>query len=344
MLPSTRVIFSGLLKHDRSCLARAITLVESTRMEHREQAEFLLRSLMDSTQSRIFSSSSLRIGIAGPPGAGKSTLIESLGLHILGEGSGRLAVLAVDPSSSRTGGSILGDKTRMGTLSQHPRAYVRPTPARGFLGGVARATHEVVQLCEGAGYGTVLVETVGLGQSETAVETCVDCTVLVLPPASGDELQGVKKGIVECADIVVVNKADGRLEDAARLAAAEYRNALSLSSGKHASLWVPVVLTTSAATGSGVGELWETLGKLRSALGDRVKDRRREQCEEWMWSDFREGVVSWAEQNPGVMKESLLQGSLMEQGKASPRGAARALLEVFMKKGASSRSTDVRKE
>lgn len=332
MQPSTKLLLQGLLAHDRSSLSRAITLVESTSKVHHDQAGYLLDILHSSTLSPpIKTQPRVRIGIAGPPGAGKSTLIDSLGLHILKVISpGRLAVLAVDPSSSRTGGSILGDKTRMGALSQHPRAFVRPTPARGFLGGVSRATHEAILLCEGAGYGTVVVETVGLGQSETAVETCVDCTVLVLPPASGDELQGVKKGIVECADIVVVNKADGRLVDAARAAAVEYRNALSLSHGKHGETWVPRVITASAATGEGVDELWKTILDLQRALGERLLERRRAQSEEWMWCDFKERVLGWAQGLPRVVEEANRHKALFEKGKGVPREAARALFNELL--------------
>jgi len=331
MLPHTRRLVSGLLQGDRASLSRAITLVESMLPAHRAEAELLLQAvLQERTAAHAAAPPTVRVGIAGPPGAGKSSLIEALGLCILGESpSARVAVVAVDPSSSRTGGSILGDKTRMGALSAHPRVYIRPSPARGFLGGLARATHEVVQLCEGAGYGTVLVETVGLGQSETAIEAAVDCTVLVLPPAAGDELQGVKKGIVECADLIVVNKADGSLENAALNAAVEYRNALGLSRGKHGSAWAPRVLTASAATHAGVPQLWGAVQDFLAAMAPALAARRRAQAEEWMWGDFREAVVKAAEGHPRVREQAERQRELISRAATTPRSAARELLRAL---------------
>jgi LAO/AO transport system kinase len=308
---------------------------------HRREADLLLSSLLGSSSASLAPTSSssgypsplpsLRIGVAGPPGAGKSSLIESLGLHLLCQPplSARLAVVAVDPSSSRTGGSILGDKTRMGGLAVHPRAYVRPSPTRGYLGGVARATHEVIQLCECAGYSTVLVETVGLGQSETAVEAVVDCTLLVLPPSAGDELQGMKKGIVECADVVVVNKADGALEAIARSSAAEYRSALRLGHAKHGPAWAPRVLTASAATGQGVPELWLALRDFAAAMAPQLLQRRRAQGEEWMWGDFREAVLAAAEARPEVLAEVGRQRERLGRNQATPRAAAMELLRAL---------------
>jgi LAO/AO transport system kinase len=229
---STQKLLDGLLAGDRVCLARAITLIESTRDDHRAQTEALLDALLAAREVRAAagaaaapggrsSTGSFRIGIAGPPGAGKSSLIEAVGMHLIAQLRRRLAVVAIDPSSSRTGGSILGDKTRMERLAREPDAYVRASPTRGALGGVAQSTHEAILLCEGAGFETVLVETVGLGQSEVAVDGCVDMVWLVLPPTGGDELQGVKKGIVEVVDAIIINKADGALVKPAEVAAAE---------------------------------------------------------------------------------------------------------------------------
>ena len=343
MLPATTSLLRGLLQRDRASLARAITLVESSRVEHRAQAEALLAALLAARAPAPPAGSptprTFRVGVAGPPGAGKSTLIEALGLHILrappAPGAPPLApgvaVLAVDPSSPRTGGAILGDKTRMGTLSAAPGAFVRPSPARGALGGVARATHEAVLLCEGGGYGCVLVETVGLGQSEVAVEGCVDALLLVLPPAAGDELQGLKKGIVEVADVVCVNKADGALRDAARVAAAEYRGALALTAWKHGAAWQPRVLTASAASGEGVQGVWGALCELRAALGERgvLRQRRRAQAEGWMWADFRAALVEAGERDARVLREAEAQGGALAEGTRTPRAAARALLRAL---------------
>ena len=345
MQPLTKSLLSGLLRGDRASLSRSITLVESLLPAHRAEATLLLSALLSPTDAplpplpcpllppTLPQPQSLRLGIAGPPGAGKSTLIEALGLHLLAaHPAARLAVLAIDPSSPRAGGSILGDKTRMGGLAVHPRAYVRPTPARGCLGGVARATHEAVQLCEGAGFRTVLVETVGLGQSETAVEGVVDCTLLVLPPSAGDELQGLKKGIVECADLVLVNKADGALEHIAQASAGEYRSALSLVQGRHndaGAVWAPRVLAVSAAQGRGGGAVWEAGGDFARALGPRLAAQRARQGEEWMWGDFREEVAARAQAHAGVRAQAAAQRRLLEAGATTPRVAAAALLQAL---------------
>jgi LAO/AO transport system kinase len=338
-MPSTAALLKGLLCRDRACLSRAITLVESTRREHREEAQLLLDALLAARPPPppAAAPSTFRVGVAGPPGAGKSTFIEALGLHILREEAGAaaapsgVAVVAVDPSSPRTGGSILGDKTRMGALCAAEGAFVRPSPARGNLGGVARATHEVVALCEGAGFGTVLVETVGLGQSEVAVDGCVDALLLVLPPAGGDELQGLKKGIVEVADVVVVNKADGALRHAAEVAAGEYRNAVALNTWKHGAAWRPRVLTASAAEGRGVAEAWGALSELRAALGaaGALRERRRAQAEGFMWADFRAELVARAEAQRGVAAVARAQGPLLADGLRTPRAAARALMHAL---------------
>ncbi len=241
----------GILSGNRNILSQAITLAESSLPEHYEMSQSVIEKCLPS------SARSVRIGITGVPGAGKSTFIESLGLHIAGEGH-KLAVLAIDPSSRQTKGSILGDKTRMEKLSVHPSAFIRPSPAAGTLGGVARKTRETIILCEAAGFDTIIVETVGVGQSETAVHSMVDFFLLLMLAGTGDELQGIKRGIIEMADIIAINKADGENRLASDRAAVQFRNALSLfplpPSG-----WIPDVVTCSAIENRGIRELWEKI-------------------------------------------------------------------------------------
>lgn len=266
---------AGVSAGDRSALARAITLVESTLAEHRVDAAALLEDLLGDTGD------AQRVGISGVPGVGKSTFIEALGLHLTDAGH-RVAVLAVDPTSARTGGSILGDKTRMPKLSADQAAFVRPTPTGGQLGGVHRSSREVALLCEAAGYDVVLVETVGVGQSETTVAQMVDCFLVLMLAGAGDELQGIKKGILELADIVAVNKADADPQ-AAQSAVADYRRALSLTAPLTPA-WSPPVLSCSALTGDGIAEVWGQVTAHRAATeasGDRDK-RRRDQRVRWM--------------------------------------------------------------
>ncbi|HEY5217222.1 MAG TPA: methylmalonyl Co-A mutase-associated GTPase MeaB, partial [Pseudolabrys sp.] len=238
----------GIRGGDRATLARAITLIESKRADHRKVAHLLVQELLPHTGQAV------RLGITGAPGAGKSTTIDALGTYLTGLGH-KVAVLAVDPSSSRTGGSILGDKTRMARLASDPQAFIRPSPASGTLGGVAAKTRETMLVCEAAGYDVVLVETVGIGQSETAVADMTDFFLVLMLPGAGDELQGLKKGIVELADMIAVNKADGDNIQRANLAAADYRAALNILS-PHSANWSPPVLTYSALTGNGIAELW----------------------------------------------------------------------------------------
>jgi GTPase len=252
---------------DRRALARAITLVESTRSQDRPRAEALLSALLP------YAGQAIRIGIAGPPGVGKSTLIDSLGLHLVSHGR-RLAVLAVDPSSPVSGGSILGDKTRMTELARSPAAFIRPSPTGGRTGGVARRTPDAVTLCEAAGFDTVVVETVGLGQSDTAVADMVDILLLLVAPGGGDSLQGIKRGIMERADLVLVTKADGGQVEEAMRTAAEYRHALHLLRPAAAG-WEPTALTCSALTGTGIAELWQAIDRFRLALGGEGVARRR---------------------------------------------------------------------
>ena len=245
---------------DRAALPKAITLVESTRADHREQAQQLLLDLMPD------SGNAMHVGITGVPGVGKSTTIEALGMYLIEQGH-RVAVLAVDPSSTRTGGSILGDKTRMAQLAVHPDAYIRPSPTSGTLGGVAKATRETIVLLEAAGFDVILVETVGVGQSEVTVANMVDTFVFLTLARTGDQLQGIKKGVLELADIVVVNKADGAHASEAKSAARELTGAIRLIYPRE-TLWRPPVLTMSALHGDGLAELWETVLKHRQVLSD----------------------------------------------------------------------------
>ncbi len=273
---------AGVRAGDRRALARAITLMESSRADHRLAAEALLHDLLP------FAGNSVRLGVTGVPGVGKSTFIEAFGLHLVERGH-RVAVLAVDPSSPRSGGSILGDKTRMEELARDPRAFIRPSPSGGTLGGVARRTREAMLVCEAAGHDVVIVETVGVGQSETAVADMVDMFLLLLVPGGGDELQGIKKGIVELADAIVVTKADGDLAPAAERAARDYRNALHLLAPSGGGWTVPV-LTCSAVAGQGVGAVRETVERHRDAMRatGRVAARRATQAHAWMWNEVSE--------------------------------------------------------
>jgi LAO/AO transport system kinase len=307
---------------DRRALARAITLVESGRAADRSRAEDLLATLLPQTGG------ALRIGISGAPGVGKSSLIEAFGLFLVAAGH-RVAVLAIDPSSPVSGGSILGDKTRMAELARMPAAFIRPSPASGTLGGVARRTREAGLLCEAAGFDTVLVETVGVGQSETAVAEMVDLFLLVLPPAGGDELQGIKKGIVELADIVLINKADGDLLPAAQRAAAAYRAALQMLRQADTSWSVPVLLV-SALRREGFAALWDEITRFRAALGaQRLAARRARQGIAWMWREVDAGLRAALEADRGT---AALMGQLeaaIVAGTLSPVAAARQILEAF---------------
>ena len=304
---------------DRRALARAITLVESTRDDHREQARALLEALMPHTGSAV------RVGISGAPGAGKSTFIEALGVHVADAGH-RVAVLAVDPSSTRSGGSILGDKTRMEQLSRRPDAFIRPSPTGGTLGGVARRTREAMLCCEAAGFDVVFVETVGVGQSEVAVAGMVDLFLLLLAPAGGDELQGVKRGIVELADLVVVNKADGELRAAARRTASDYANALHIvhPSGS----WVPRVLMCSALTGEGIDAVWDVIEEHQhTVLGNGERERRRAaQARDWMWSEVTDTLLDRLRNDERVAALIAPLEQEVEAGAISPAAAAYRIL------------------
>jgi len=268
----------GIRAGDRATLARAITLIESKRGDHRKTAHHLVQELLPLTGRAV------RLGITGAPGVGKSTTIDVLGTYLTGKGH-KVAVLAVDPSSTRTGGSILGDKTRMAQLAVDPHAFVRPSPSSGTLGGVAAKTRETMLVCEAAGYDVVMVETVGIGQSETAVADMTDFFLVLMLPGAGDELQGLKKGIVELADMIAVNKADGDNIERARRAAADYRAALNILTPQ-SSTWSPPVITYSALTQNGIDELWtQVLAHKKKMTGSgELETRRREQQVKWMWT------------------------------------------------------------
>jgi LAO/AO transport system kinase len=310
---------------DRRALARGITLVESTRADHREQTSELLDLLLPDAGD------SIRIGITGVPGVGKSTFIEAFGAHVIDRGH-RVAVLAVDPTSRRSGGSILGDKTRMEELARNESAFIRPSPAGGTLGGVARRTREAMLLCEAAGFDVIFVETVGVGQSETAVADMTDMFLLLLLPGGGDELQGLKRGIVEMADLVLVNKDDGDLADAARRAAAEYSGALHLL-GAGTPDWPVPVATCSALTGKGIGEAWRLVEDFHAAMepAGAIAARRAGQAREWMWSEIREGLIATLKSNRGVAMRLPELEAEVAAGRITPTAAARGLLEAFLK-------------
>jgi len=307
---------------DRAALPRAITLLESTRADHREQAQQLLLELLPD------SGNAHRVGITGVPGVGKSTAIESLGMYLI-EQDHRVAVLAVDPSSTRTGGSILGDKTRMARLAQHADAYIRPSPTSGTLGGVAKATRETVVLLEASGFDVILIETVGVGQSEVAVANMVDTFVLLTLARTGDQLQGIKKGVLELADILVVNKADGDYLAEARKAARELKSALRLIYPRE-TLWLPPVLIMSAMEGTGLTEMWDTVERHRQVLTDagEFEARRRAQQVDWTWQMVRETVLDRVLSNPEVRKIRADVERQIRAGELTPALAAQQILSA----------------
>ena len=316
-----------VLAGERRALARAITLVESTRADHRAAAEDLLARLLPATGR------SIRIGISGPPGVGKSTFIERFGLHVIGAGH-RIAVLAIDPSSKISGGSILGDKTRMAELARAEAAFIRPSPAGGTLGGVARRTREALLVCEAAGFDVTVVETVGVGQSETAVAEMTDLFLLLLHPGGGDALQGIKRGIMELADLLVVNKADGDMAAEAGRTAAEYQNALRLLRHPHPD-WTPRVLQCSGLTGEGVPEVWAEIGRFRQAMegSGRLARRRSDQARAWLWGELSESLVAALKAHRGVAERLPRVEAEVMAGKLTPSAAARSLLAEFLGSG-----------
>ncbi len=309
---------------DRRALARAITNIESTREGDRECGQAVLEALVSKSGHAI------RVGITGPPGVGKSTFIEALGLKLVERGK-RVAVLAVDPSSPVTGGSILGDKTRMERLSVRPEAFIRPSPSGGSLGGVAHRTREVMLLCEAAGYDIVLIETVGIGQSEVAVASMVDFFLVLLLPGGGDELQGIKKGVVELADALVVNKSDGVMREVADRTRAEYAGALQLIRAVDEG-WSPRALTASALEEEGIEEVWAVIEEHRSvceASGSLTR-RRRDQSRAWMWKLIDEGVANAFRSQPGMPEKIQSAEEAVEAQRTTPAAAARDLLAHFL--------------
>jgi LAO/AO transport system kinase len=310
----------GVLAGNRTALGRAITLVESTRPDHQEQAQELLVRLLPKAGD------SHRVGITGVPGVGKSTTIDALG-SMLTDAGHKVAVLAVDPSSTRSGGSILGDKTRMARLAVDPNAFIRPSPTAGTLGGVTRATREAIVIVEAAGYDVVLVETVGVGQSETAVANMVDCFLVLMLARTGDSLQGIKKGVLELADVLAVNKADGPHEKEARAAAAELTKALQLIHPGDAE-WVPPVLTCSAQTGAGLREVWQQVQRHRQVLGasGSLAERRATQQVDWMWATVEDRLLSQFRARDAVRATAKALEAELRAGTITPTLAARKLL------------------
>ena len=319
-MSDTDELVDGVLEGNRRALARLITRIESTRQDHRAEATNAIERLLPDTGK------SIRIGISGVPGVGKSSFIETFGLHLVEQGR-KVAVLAVDPSSPRHGGSILGDKTRVEKLARHSSAYVRPSPSGGSVGGVARRTRETIMAVEAAGFDVVLVETVGVGQSEYAVAGLVDMFVLLVAPGGGDDLQGIKKGIVEMADLLVVTKNDGDLQKAANRAYQDYWSALRMLGGGN-EMWRPEVMRCSAHTGNGIPEVWEKIETFRDAMSGAglIEERRAEQAASWMWDEVTSTLLAEVRKKGGL-------GEKMEAdvrtGKRTPADAAREILKQF---------------
>ncbi|MCP5468312.1 MAG: methylmalonyl Co-A mutase-associated GTPase MeaB [Deltaproteobacteria bacterium] len=318
-------LVTPLLKGDRFALSRAITLVESTRADHREESLQILEQCLP------HSGNSQRIGITGVPGVGKSSFIEAFGLYLVEQGH-RLAVLAIDPSSSRSKGSILGDKTRMTELAHHPSAYIRPSPSAGSLGGVASKTRESILLCEAAGFDIIFVETVGVGQSETLVHSMVDFFLLLMLAGAGDELQGMKRGIMEMADAVLITKADGKNKTAAKQAQAQFKSALHLFAASESG-WQTPVLTCSALEKTGLHEAWTMTQDFfqKTQAGGFFEKRRQEQAEQW----FEESVLTLLQEDflaePKIQKEIKKLKPQVLQGKLTPFHAAHQLSQLYFK-------------
>jgi len=312
-----------VLEGDRRALAQAITLIESNRAEDRDSSRILLEQLVP------HSGKSFRVGISGVPGVGKSTFIESLGNHLIDEGH-KVAVLAVDPSSAISGGSILGDKTRMERLSQRHEAFIRPSPAGDTLGGVARRTRESMLIAEAAGFDIVLVETVGVGQSETMVSRMTDMFLLMLLPGGGDELQGIKRGIVELADMILVNKADGDMQLTAELSVTDYRKALMFMHPRSENWEVPVE-ACSALNGAQTAESWKTMQRFLDNQKEAglIETNRAAQARDWMWNEIRNGLVERLKANPDVAARVKELEAAVTENKLSPTTAADELMDIF---------------
>ncbi len=318
-------VCKAILSGDRRLVAKTITLLESSRDDHQVEGQAILEKLVPETGKAI------RIGVTGPPGVGKSTFIEGLGLYLLEQGL-RVAVLAVDPSSPISGGSILGDKTRMERLAREENAFIRPSPSRGSLGGVAHRTRESLLVCEAAGFDVVIVETVGVGQSEISVRSMSDFFAVLLQPGSGDSLQGIKRGVLELADSLIVNKADGDQMQLAERTRGDFEQALSLLRPK-SSNWVPLVLTVSSLSGVGLEKVWETVmahRKVQVESGE-LASNRRQQDREWMWSLLEEGLLRELRTDPETAERLGVIESEVAERKKTPAAAARTLLEEFRK-------------
>jgi len=316
-----KALAKDLRSGHRAALARAITLIESRRADHQASARELVQALLPATGKAV------RVGITGSPGVGKSTTIDALGMYLIGRGH-KVAVLAVDPSSARTGGSILGDKTRMARLSASDHAFIRPSPSSGTLGGVAAKTREAMLLCEAAGFDVVLVETVGIGQSETAVYDMTDFFLALMLPGAGDELQGIKKGLVELADMIAINKADGDNVKRANTAAAEYRSALHILTPR-SEHWHPPVVTYSALTGTGIAELWQKVLDHRTAMNasGEFAARRREQQVKWMWSMLEGRMMARLRSDAAIRVKVKKTEAEVADGKMTPAVAAEQIAE-----------------
>ncbi len=319
-------LVSRLLAGERRALAQAITLVESTREDHEADGDALLELLLPHAGGAV------RIGISGAPGVGKSTFIEAFGKLLIGLGH-KVAVLAVDPSSVRTGGSILGDKTRMEELARDQNAFIRPSPSQGTLGGVARRTREAITLAEAAGYDVVIIETVGVGQSEVDVDNMADMFLLLLSPGGGDELQGIKRGIMELADLIVVNKADGDLEKQAKMVLAEYEGALQLMRPKHLN-WQPRVLLASALKQTGLEEVWAVVEEFQNVRGKNggIEQRRNEQARHWMWQEVDLGLKEALRDDPDTMALATELEAKVSNNQLATSRSARMLVKAFLGK------------
>ncbi len=317
-------IINGIETGNRGLIARAITLVESTKPAHREQAHELLRRIAPRTGGAF------RVGISGVPGAGKSTFINAMGTRLIDQHHHKVAVLAVDPSSSRTGGSILGDRTRMGELTQREAAFVRPSPSAGHLGGVARATRESMLILEAAGYDVVLVETVGVGQSEVAVSGMVDTFLMLQVARTGDQLQGIKRGILELADVIAITKADGDNEQAARMAARELSIAMKLVTSDNEKRRAPV-LTCSSYTGAGLDDVWTKVTEHRAELENRgqLASRRLDQQRDWLWNMVRDELMETLRTAPAVKAAAARVEAELAQESLSALEGAQEILKTF---------------
>lgn len=323
-MPDAAAYAEGILRGDRILLSRAITLIESTRPEHQSLAQEVLEICLPHTGR------SIRIGVTGSPGVGKSTFIETFGTWLTTEQSHKVAVLAIDPTSQVSKGSILGDKTRMERLAANPRAFIRPSPAGDSLGGVASRTREALLLCEAAGYDVILIETVGVGQSEVAVHSMVDFLLLLLLPGAGDELQGIKRGIVEMADLIAINKADGDRQDLAELARKEYSRALHLLPPK-ASGWSPKALTCSSLTGDGIQAIWQQVSDFTALTRQNgwLETHRRQQSKNWLFDLVKQRLEQLFSTHPAVRANLQRIEKEVIEGKISVSKGADALLRFF---------------